>query len=155
MSRSANPKPASRKPRGTPKSAKVVGECLGMSYHRNGVSGRGFWTILFRGHDDADSLVKGNLFVATFFPKEEGDEEEDIPDVEACVAVLRLDDLNAGDAEQAWRGDHFHTELQALVKGYVWSFDRNERAEYDGAGRELTNRREAIRAQKAKKANAG
>jgi hypothetical protein len=129
-----------------------------MSYHRNGVSGRGFWTILFRGHDDADSLVKGHLFVATFFPKEDGEEDEEgtswVPE-EACVAVLRLDDLNEGNAEQAWRGDHFQGELQVLVDSYVWKFDRNERVEYDGAGRELTDRRGAIRAQKAKKANAG
>lgn len=33
-----------------------------MSYHRNGISGRGFWTIIFRGHEDADSLVKGYVF---------------------------------------------------------------------------------------------
>jgi hypothetical protein len=128
-----------------------------MSYHRNGISGRGFWNIIFRGHDDADSLVKGHTFVATFFPREpELGFEADNPDddtVEACVAVLRLDDLNKSNAEQAWRGDNFHDELQVLVDSYVWKFDRNESAQYDGAGRELTDRHGAIRAQKAKKAS--
>jgi hypothetical protein len=131
-----------------------------MSYHRNGVSGRGFWNIIFRGHDDADGMVAGHTFVATFFPAEEvGEDEEECerhtgPDYgpeEACVAVLRLDDLNNSNADQAWRGDNFHDELQKLVDSYVWKFDRNESAQYDGAGRELTNRHGAIRAQKARK----
>lgn len=128
-----------------------------MSHHRNGVSGRGFWTILFVGHEDADSnTVAGFRFVATFFPREPENPEDDSDEfatVEACVAVLRVQDLNEGNADMAWRGDHFHDELQHLVDTYVWSFDRTDGVQTDGAGREMTNRRGAIRAQKAKKAS--
>jgi hypothetical protein len=133
--------------------SKVVGEVIDMSFHRNGVSGRGFWNIIFKGHPDADSIVAGYTFVATFFAKEEQDkcdECEHEGDV-ACVAVLRLDDLNEGHAEQAWRGDTFHGELQTLVDSYVWRFDRQDDLKYDGAGREVNRRREAIEATKAKR----
>ncbi len=125
-----------------------------MSFHRNGVSGRGFWNVIFKGHPDADSMVAGYTFVATFFPKaEEQDKcaECEHDGDEACVAVLRLDNLNEGNAEQAWRGDNFHGELQALVDTYVWRFDRRFDINYDGAGREVNRRREAIEATKAKR----
>lgn len=138
-----------------PKSDRTVGEVLDMSYHRNGVSGRGFWHIIFKGHDDADGQVAGYRFIATFFPREPDNPEDDSDDfdtVEACVAVLRVEDINAGNAEMAWRGDNFHDELQKLVDSYVWKFDRNALVQVDGAGRELTNRHGAIRAQKARKA---
>jgi hypothetical protein len=132
-----------------------------MSYHRNGVSGRGFWHIIFKGHDEAGEQVAGYRFIATFFPAEEVDPNEEEcerhrgPDYgpeEACVAVLRVEDINAGNAEMAWRGDNFHDELQTLVDSYVWKYDRNESLQLDGAGRELTNRHAAIRAQKERKA---
>ena len=133
--------------------AKLVGEVLDMSYHRNGVSGRGFWTILFEGNKHADSLVKGHRFVATFFHKEDGETDENgnsyVPE-EACVAVLRLADLNEGNAELAWRGDHFQQELQHIVDTFVWKSDRATGVLVDGAGREMTNRRAAIKAQKEK-----
>lgn len=134
-------------------SGKVVGKCLDMSYHRNGVSGRGFWTILFEGHPSAEKLIANFTFVATFFPREPDNPEDDSDEfdtIEACVAVLRLNDINKGNADMAWRGDHFHDELQKLVDSYVWRFDRDEGKEYDGAGREVNHRREAILAQKAK-----
>lgn len=126
-----------------------------MSYHRNGVSGRGFWTILFVGHEDAGNTVAGFRFVATFFPREPENPEDDRYDqpVEACVSVLRIQDLNEGNADMAWRGDHFHDELQHIVDTYVWKYDRTDGVQTDGAGREMTNRRGAIRAQKAKKAS--
>lgn len=132
--------------------SKSVGEVLDMSYHRNGVSGRGFWNIIFKGHEDADNIVAGHIFVATFFPADEMEEGYEAEGDDACVAVLRLGDLNQGNAEQAWRGDHFHDELQALVDGFVWRFDRQPGVKYDGAGRELPRRREAVNATKAKKA---
>ncbi len=134
-----------------------MGEVLDMSYHRNGVSGRGFWTILFVGHEDAEvTTIAGFRFVATFFPREPdnpADDRDGQTPVEACVSVLRVQDLNDGNAENAWRGDHFHDELQNLVDSYVWEFDRTDGVQTDGAGREMTNRRGAIRAQKAKKAS--
>ena len=128
-----------------------------MSYHRNGISGRGFWTILFVGHDDAEiTTIAGFRFVATFFPREPdnpADDSDDFVAVAACVSVLRVQDLRDGNAQNAWRGDNFHDELQHLVDTYVWDFDRTKGVQTDGAGREMTNRREAIRAQKAKKAS--
>ena len=127
-------------------SNKLVGEVIDMSFHRNGISGRGFWTILFKG------TTVGGVFVATFFPKGEFvSEDGDLVDgEEACVAVLRLEDLKEGNAKTTWRGDNFHDELQSLVDGFTWEHDRNPQVEYDGAGREMTDRRGAIKAQKAK-----
>ena len=136
---------------------RTVGEVLDMSYHRNGVSGRGFWTILFLGHEDADSnTIAGLRFVATLFPRPPGfrapdDSAEFV--AEACVAVLRVQDLEAGDANMAWRGDHFHDELQKIVDNFVPKRNRTSGVQTDGAGREMTNRRGAIQAQKAKKAS--
>jgi len=140
-----------------PKSGRLVGEVLDMSYHRNGVSGRGFWTILFVGHDDAEiTTIAGFRFVATFFPREPdnpADDSDEFSTVEACVAVLRVQDLREGNADIAWRGDHFHDELQKLVDNYVPKHERTGGVQTDGTGREMTNRRGAIRAQKAKKAS--
>jgi hypothetical protein len=134
-------------------SGKLVGNVLNMSYHRNGVSGRGFWTILFEGHKDSEKLIAGYTFVATFFPPIELDEDEDetYESAEACVAVLRVSDIVKGNTQAAWRGDNFHGELQHLVDSYVWASDRPKDRQLDGAGREITDRRGAIKAQKARK----
>jgi hypothetical protein len=125
--------------------AKLVGEVIDMSYHRNGVTGRGFWNIIFKGHPNADEIVAGYKFVATFFAQETGEDDLVTP---ACVAVLRLCDLQADNAEPAWRGDSFHSELQSLVESYVWKFEREEGRKYDGAGREMNDRKAAVEAQK-------
>ena len=129
------------------RSEKLVGNVLNMSYHRNGSSGRGFWTILFEGHPESEDITANHTFVATFFPKEEAICE--FAEVDACVAVLRVTDIAKGNTEQAWRGDRFQDELQKIVDSYVWPFDRDESRQLDGAGREITHRRAAIKAQKA------
>ena len=94
---------------------KTVGEVLDMSYHRNGISGRGFWTIIFTGAPKTDEADQ--TFVATFFPEEEMDGS---PNVEACVAVLLIGDLVDRCASNGWRGDYFHNELQTLVDEFDW-----------------------------------
>ena len=132
------------------KSGKLVGDVTDMSYHRNGSGGRGFWSILFEGHPGAEDLVANHTFIATFFPADEVDEDGDYEGTEACVAVLRVNDISKGNLHFGWRGDNFQDELQALVDSYVWPFDRDESHQLDGAGREITHRREAILAQKAR-----
>ena len=116
--------------------SKRVGLVVDMSYHRNGVSGRGFWTILFEGAKGSD--IEGESFVATYFPG--GDE--------ICTAVLRLDPLIAGNADNCMRGDTFHDELKALVDNYEWPHERRERMEREGL--KPVNRRAAIEHTKAK-----
>ena len=100
----------------------LVGEVEDMSFHRNGISGEGFWTILFKGHEDADSTIKGQRFLATVASKTDGPGEDDIH-----TRVHRLSDLVDGDAGNAWRGDNFHDELTVLVKNYVWPHEREEK----------------------------
>ena len=122
----------------------LVGPVLDMSYHRNGVSGRGFWTILFEGHPDSEEKsIKQHAFVATFFPREEDEDGNTLE--EACVSVLRLRDLNAKNAERSWRGDNFHAELAILVQDYVWTHDRPVPTDPE------QTRRAAIKDQKALK----
>jgi hypothetical protein len=131
---------------------KKVGEVLDMCYHRNGTSGRGFWTILFKGHSNASSKVAGHTFVATYFPGEESADEdpEDYREAEAaCVAVLRLGDLDQGHANQCWRGDAFESELATLVDNFIWPHERG--VEPEATFDPSMGRRAAIKAQKAKK----
>jgi hypothetical protein len=108
----------------------VVGKVVDMDYHRNGISGEGFWTIIFEGGEGSDCA--GQTFVATFFPNEEN---------ECFTAVLRLNDLTKANAGGCMRGDHFHDELKVIVENYEWPADKRERLEREG---NMTNRRAAI-----------
>lgn len=111
-------------------SKRVVGRVIDMGYHRNGVSGEGFWTIIFEGADGSD--VAGEVFVATYF----GDDDDVIR-----TAVLRVKSLAYGDANDGMRGDAFHDELKALAENYVWPHEQPE---------PTVNRRAAIEHTKAK-----
>ncbi len=95
-----------------------VGDVLDMGYHRNGVGGEGFWTIIFRGHEHCDCA--GELFVATYFENDEN---------AIRTAVLRVRAIEAGDAQTALRGDRFHDELKTLVENYVWPHEVNDKVD--------------------------
>jgi hypothetical protein len=116
--------------------ARLIGEVVDMDYHRNGISGIGFWTIIFEASDESDCA--GQTFVATYFPNDEN---------ECFTAVLRLNDLTKGNSGGCMRGDHFHDELKTLVDNYEWPHEKRERLEREG---NMTKRREAIEHTKAK-----
>ena len=115
---------------------KRVGLVVDMGYHRNGISGEGFWTIIFEGAKGTEAENKS--YVATFFPNDEA---------ECRTAVLLVDDLIRGNAKGTMRGDYFHDELKALVDNYEWPHEKQERLEREGG---IVNRRAAIEHTKAK-----
>lgn len=76
------------------------------SFHRNGISGLGFYAIRFQWEpDDAD---KPENFIATLF------------DEQGACAVLSLDriaSMGVGFARgNSWRGDHFEAELRRQIE---------------------------------------
>jgi hypothetical protein len=94
----------------TRKRINLVGRVLDVGYHRNGVCGAGFWTVLFVGHKDADETVRGSRFVATRF------DHGTLDSSDLRIAVLRVDDLDHGDANNCWRGDNFADEIDAIIE---------------------------------------
>jgi len=71
-------------------------------YHRNGISGLGFHTIIFKYGD--------MKMFATLF---EGP---------GACAVLEFSQLSEGDIAfmtNGWRGDHFETELRKAIKPFM------------------------------------
>jgi hypothetical protein len=73
-----------------------------VDYHRNGVSGEGFYVVLFR------SLPEIKQGVAIYFPS----------DHSRC-AVLDVEQTAAGNVAFArgnsWRGDHYSDEVLAAI----------------------------------------
>ena len=124
---------------------KRIGKVLDMGYHRNGVGGEGFWTILFEGPGRKFSRSKGHTYVATFFPNDEN---------EVRTAVLLVSDLIRGNAKGTMRGDYFHDELKELVDNYEWPHQKRTRLEREGITVanpvKLNDRRAAIEHTKAK-----
>ena len=82
------------------------------SYHRNGVSGKGFWVVMFTANGDAD--CKGRRFVGVVF------------DAPRTVAVFDVDMLAAGNIEFAkgnsWRGDNFEPHLRGIIHNWEESY---------------------------------
>lgn len=74
-----------------------------IDYHRNGICGLPFYVATFRDDD-------GSTKVAITFP--------DAP--ECATAVLDVGLLAAGNVkfgENSWRGDHYHDDMLAWIKG--------------------------------------
>lgn len=82
-----------------------------VDYHRNGISGDGFYVGIYRDKDGSRKLI-------TYFP-----------DLGQCaVAVLDLDMAAAGNVYMhpqdgvpgtggnAWRGDHYHEAAEDMVR---------------------------------------
>lgn len=76
---------------------------LDVQWHRNGISGTGFFAVLFR-------EKKEGLMVATLF------------DQESYCAVYQVDKLAAGDirfGSNSWRGDSFESVIRPLMKTWL------------------------------------
>ena len=69
---------------------------LNKEYHRNGISGQSFYSIVFE--DD------GDIFHASLF------------DFDGYCAVHRIKDLAQEDVDQRWRGDYYENKLRNLIK---------------------------------------
>jgi hypothetical protein len=97
---------------------KLVGKIDGITYNRNGGMGEGFYTVLFRGHEDNE--IAGKQFVATVFDVEITDEEEKsgIRKLGGVYAVLSLASLVDGDTNDRWRGDRFEPELRKAIAAH-------------------------------------
>ncbi len=76
---------------------------VNVSFHRNGITGVGFYAVLF---DDAEN----GRMVASLF------------DDPGYCAVYNVDKLAGGDVafgSNSWRGDRFEKELRPLVEEWV------------------------------------
>lgn len=105
----------------------VIGEyqVIDVDYHRNGVGGVGFYTGIFEIRDGEEA---GKKFTFVMFPSfsgwvkgkeyEKADEYTfDNATGDYQCAILSLDSLNRGTAEDAWRGDYFyHHVVQEAIK---------------------------------------
>lgn len=92
-----------------------------VAYHRNGVSGEGFWAVVFT---DPEQAYAGR-FLATIF----GDEDPKGEFYNCSTAVISLDLAVQGDigvkfGANSWRGDHYDAMLRVGVER--WEYLREE-----------------------------
>lgn len=82
-------------------------EIIKLSYHRNGVSGYGFYVATFNYHDG----VVNHHMVGIIYPDDLG-----------YCSVLDIDELKSDNIEFAggnsWRGDNFEGELREAIEAY-------------------------------------
>jgi len=74
------------------------------SYHRNGVSGNGFYAIIFLYAPDGG---KEETFLATLF-EETGSC--------AVVSLDRIETQGIAFGDNSWRGDYFEDELREIIE---------------------------------------
>src|SRR5262245_35613859 len=89
-----------------------------IEYHRNGIGGEGFHTVLF---DYADPVLPGEAprpMIATVF-------EDDSAGI--YTAVLDRNDIAAGEVDRAWRGDNFDGVLREAIEKH----QQKEQAKFD------------------------
>lgn len=84
---------------------------IDVSWHRNGITGEGFYAVLF---DDKET---GRMIASLF-------------DKPGYCAVYNVDELNKGNVKMAmgnsWRGDVFANQLRPLVKKYLKEHGTNK-----------------------------
>jgi len=109
----------------------IIGEftVIDVDYHRNGISGEGFMTGLFSTKSEYDNS-KTDTFMFTLFASWSGEGKDETFD--ECTgdyrcAILRLEDLNNGTSENAWRGDNFY---YSVVQGAIKEYNRQYNAHY-------------------------
>lgn len=76
------------------------------AYHRNGVSGEGFWAVRFQHRPDQFSPTE--TFVATLFAGEGQC---------AVLSVDRLASWGVAFGHNSWRGDTFESQLRQAING--------------------------------------
>ncbi len=78
-----------------------------IDYHRNGVSGTGFFVIEFKWYE---TPTASRRMIATVFP------------APGSIAVLDINETHKGNLEFAngnsWRGDYFEGQCREWIKAY-------------------------------------
>lgn len=77
---------------------------ISASFHRNGISGEGFYAVLF-----TDKDVNGTMVAALF----------DEPGYCAVFNIEKLGEGNVEFGENSWRGDRYASELRPLLDEYL------------------------------------
>lgn len=97
-----------------------VHQCV---YHRNGVSGEGFWAVIFdaeehRAHEDLGS----RRFIATVFDDDvEAWKERRLVNPHCAVFDIgMLAEVGVTFGHNSWRGDHFFAPLCEVITGTDW-----------------------------------
>jgi hypothetical protein len=97
-----------------------------LAWHRNGISGEGFFAVTFT----ADADGEQTKFVATVFPPGDGTSEPDWGAYERGdwdnprVAVLALDKLPSVEfGVNSWRGDNYAPALYRAILAYNRELD--------------------------------
>lgn len=80
-----------------------------VAWHRNGISGEGFFVVEFEMPDEEDPSIRHPMIATVFGPR-------------SYVAVLHRND----PCGRPMRGDHFEEELRAAVRRY----NRRQDAKY-------------------------
>ena len=79
-------------------SATLIRKVHDVAYHRNGISGVGFFVVDFTARDQGRRML-GIVF-----------HDRDDPEDERCYSVI-----NPADIRDKYRGDHFIKELDAAI----------------------------------------
>jgi hypothetical protein len=108
-----------------------VGNVVDVVWHRNGVSGHGFHSVLFQGAKGTE--LEGQQLVATVFDVEVTSEDEPtgIERLDGVVAVLNVSEIVMADIGGRFRGDRFEADLREAIR--VW----REEADADYTREEL------------------
>jgi hypothetical protein len=81
-----------------------------MAYHRNGISGAGFWAIVFSWRDNR----KNRQMVATVF---------DDPGECAVLDTALLAKGNVEFGKNSWRGDYFEDQCREWIAECKWPYE--------------------------------
>lgn len=89
-----------------------------LDYHRNGISGVGFYVALF---DWQDGPTLRHM-VASLFPSPDDKDGDAFRAFNGLCAVFDVSELAKGNIDFAWgnswRGDHFEHQLRAAIKAH-------------------------------------
>lgn len=108
-------------------------ETLSVEHHRNGVTGEGFWAVIF---DDTASNGSGKRMMAVVFDNVFSyDDDGNMTGVPAfsdedwknpAIAVFDIEQVGQGNIgpTNKWRGDHYLHPVVAAIKDYNKQIDK-------------------------------
>ena len=95
-------------------------------FHRNGVGGEGFFTVLFSGTGRGEKEMLATVFDSTMGLNKEWADSESIR-----VSVINVDELRNGKIERKYSGDDYNNEILSAIKDYQKELDNKIRMEKD------------------------
>jgi hypothetical protein len=93
----------------------MVKDVINVEYHRNGISGESFYTVIFSGDFGAEENV---VLMATLFEYDVEEDEGTFAGSNPFCAVVRVDEVGCKRIESNWRGDQFSPFIEAVVRIY-------------------------------------